>query len=81
MPIPKEYATSIVLFVVGIFIIFWQFIFPDLIPDLVMASIKPDNFVGVNFLLEAFLLLYRLSGLASFITGIVTAFFTYKSNH
>lgn len=79
----REYASSIVWFVVGIFILFWQFILPDPIPDLVMGLIKQDNsiFVGLDFTLKAFLLLYTISGFASFIAGIATAVFTYKRSH
>ena len=77
----REYATSFVWFVVGLFIIIWQFLFPDLIPNLVMASIKPSNAYGVNALLKAFLIVYTYSGLASFIISIMTAFFTYRRSH
>ena len=76
----KQYAVSITFSVVGLIILVYQFVFPDPIPDLVIKLIERDNsmFIGLDFVLKAFLLLYMISGIASLFTGIVTALFIYK---
>lgn len=76
----SKYAASIVWFAVGILIIVFQLAIPDIIPELVTNLIERDNsnFVGLDFTLKAFLLFYTISGAASLLVGIVTAFITYK---
>ena len=77
----KKYAASLVWFVIGLFIILWQFVLPDPIPELVMNLIERDNsmFIGLDFTLKAFLTLYIVSGMISLIIGIVTAILAYRS--
>lgn len=79
----REYAASIVWFSAGLIIIIWQFVFPDPMPELIIKQLERDNssFVGLDFVMEAFLLLYIISGFVSFIIGIVTMFFTYRRSH
>ena len=76
----RKYAVSITWLVAGLIIIIYQFVFPDPIPELIMKLIERDNsnFVGLDFVLKAFFLLYMISGMASLFIGIVTAFFAYR---
>lgn len=76
----RKYAASIVWSVIGVIILIWQFVFPDPIPELIIKLIERDNsaFVGLDITLKIFLLLYTVSGMASLLIGIVTAFITHK---
>ena len=79
----QEYTSSLVLFVIGIAILIWQFIFPDPIPDLVTRLINQgySEFAGLDFTLKAFLLFYTISGFISIVASFMTAFLTFIRSH
>lgn len=69
-------TTGIFIIVFGFIVIFIQSLFPDLVPDAINNILSQDlsNFARLEFILEALLLFYRYSGIASIIAGAILFF-------
>ena len=79
----RKYAVSLILFIITILILIWQFIFPDPVPEYLQKLIDnthPEQ-TGLKPLLEAFLFIYIWSALITFLAGIVTAIIKYSSGN
>jgi hypothetical protein len=75
MVVIRKYTLSIILFIVAIAILIWQFVFPDPFPDLMRDMINQvhQEQIGLKPSIEVLLILYTFSGFISFIAGIVSA--------
>ena len=66
--------------VLGLSIIIFQFLLPDLVPNTIDKALSQDNsqYVGVDILLKVALIVYLFVGYILFIGGIVASFISYK---
>ncbi len=63
----------------GLIIVLLQFIFPDIVPDILKELIdSPDsaNFIGLVPFLKIILFVYYISGFTTTIVGIIGLFYT-----
>ena len=67
--------------ILGLVIIIFQLLFPDPVPAAIMKLLSRDNsaFIGLDAVLQAFLILWVVGGFVCFLTGAVGFFISNRS--
>ena len=66
--------------ILGLLVIIFQILMPDLVPDAILKLLSQDTsqFIGLNPVLQAFLIIWIIGGYVLLITGIVGAVISHK---
>jgi hypothetical protein len=66
--------------IVGLLVIILQLLLPDPVPEAINRLLSRDlsHFVGLEFVLKAFLFLWVVVGYILLVAGIVGTFFSYR---